>query len=270
MVSLRQNFSKRLDAREDNNREHQHEQQQTTLLLFTMVDDDKGPSFHANYATFKESLLVDTDGGLMLPKEDKDRVYLAGWLLDLKEGPTLTDRQDQVAEIMTYYKKTRRLAKYDWIWYGRFSQLLRYQREYHTLTVSKRDEKHKKLRAWLMKQREFGKADRLDPKRKEMLWKIGFDFNPCVVSRKRKYTPEQEDAWNDMFQMLVDYKTTHGHCNVGFYDTTNKKLALWITNQRTSYKCGSMSPERQDRLDSLGFVWSIRGTTETTDVSSKI
>lgn len=238
---------------------------------FTMMEDDQGPSFDANYISVKE--LVGADGGLLLPKEDKDRVQLAGWLLDLKEGPTsmdtqtLTDRQKEIAEVMTYYEKTSRVAKFDWIWYGRFCQLLHYQHEYHTFTVSKRDEKHKKLRSWVLKQREIGKNNTLHPKRKKLLLDIGFDFFPCVVSRKRKHTPQQNEAWNEMFGMLVNFKDKHGHCNVCFYDTTNRKLAVWINTQRSSYKKGKMVQDRKDRLDSLGFVWSIRGPPKIQDVS---
>jgi len=117
------------------------------------------------------------------------------WLLDLKEGLTLTGReQEKIAEVMDHFEKTKRDAKFDWIWYGRLDRLLRYKREYHTFTVSKSDNKHKKLRAWVIRQREMEKENKLAEQRKKMLMNVGFDFSHRFASRKRKYTYEQENA----------------------------------------------------------------------------
>jgi len=107
---------------------------------------------------------------------------------------------------MDHFEKTKRDAKFDWIWYGRLDRLLRYKREYHTFTVSKSDNKHKKLRAWVIRQREMEKENKLAEQRKKMLMNVGFDFSHRFASRKRKYTSEQENAWNEMYNKLVDFR----------------------------------------------------------------
>lgn len=212
------------------------------------------PSFCSNYDAIKQ--LVDREGGLMLPEYEKDRLRWAGWLLDLEERLTFTGRRDD-DEVMGYFDKTKRAAKFDWIWYGRFNQLLEYKREYHTFTISKHDAKHKKLRRWVIRQREIEKDNKLPRERKEMMVAAGFDFSHCIASRKRKYTSQQEDAWNEMYDMLVNYKEKHGHCKVCFHDAADRKLAVWVNTQRTAHKEGKMAQERQHRLETLGFVWSI-------------
>ena len=193
----------------------------------------------------------------MLPEYKNDRLRLAGWLLNLEERLRFTGRREY-DEVMGYFDKTKRATKLDWIWYGRFKQLLEYKREYHTFTISKCDAKHKKLRRWVIRQREMEKDNRLPLERKEMMVAAGFAFTHCICSRKRKYTSQQEDAWNVMYGMLVNYKEKHGHCNVCFHDKANRKLAVWVNTQRTAHKEGKMTQEREHRLEMLGFVWSIR------------
>lgn len=220
-----------------------------------MVDGVLSPSFDTNYQAVKQ--LVGRDGGLMLPENVQARMCLAGWLLDLEEGLAFTERRE-AEEVMGYFEKTKRAAKFDWIWYGRFNQLLEYRRVYHTFTISKYDAKHKKLRRWVIRQREIEKDNKLPRERKEMMVAAGFVFTHCIAARKRKYTSQQEDAWNEMYEKLVNYKEKHGHCNVCFHDAANSKLAVWVNTQRTAHKEGKMALERQHRLEKLNFVWSIR------------
>jgi hypothetical protein len=220
-----------------------------------MADSKLSPSFDTKYSAIKQ--LVDSDGGLMLPKDIKDRLCLAGWLLDLKEeGLPHADRQEEFSNVMEHFEKTKRAIKFDWIWYGHFARILQYRQEYHTFTIAKNDNEHKRLRKWACRQREMEIKNKLPRARKELLIKAGFTFprQPC----NRKLTSKQERAWNEMYDMLVKFKETHGHCNARFKDNTNRKLAIWVNTQRTAYNEGKMTQYRKDRLESLGFMWSIR------------
>ena len=62
------------------------------------------------------------------------------------------------------------------------------------------------------------------------------------------------ESWEFWFGLLEQFKEAKGHCRVP------KKLKLvgfnlgsWVQNQRSSQD--SMSPERKQRLDDIGFVW---------------
>ncbi|MDB4686088.1 Helicase associated domain protein [Akkermansiaceae bacterium] len=65
---------------------------------------------------------------------------------------------------------------------------------------------------------------------------------------------ERLGSWEINFQKLVAYKEEHGDCLVpnSFED---KKLAGWVTYQRSSKKRSTLNPKRKDRLDRLGFSW---------------
>mmetsp|Transcript_14761 Transcript_14761/g.27764 ORF Transcript_14761/g.27764 Transcript_14761/m.27764 type:complete len:349 (-) Transcript_14761:2563-3609(-) len=72
----------------------------------------------------------------------------------------------------------------------------------------------------------------------------------------RRYT------WDDRFEELKHYKEQHGHCNVP--QIYERGLGTWVSQQRAQYKrfksgkTSSMTKRRQQKLDSLGFSWSLR------------
>lgn len=220
-----------------------------------MTDFDPGPSFETNCIAIRQ--LIDSEGGLIPPKDDEGGLRLSSWLLDLKEGTIGAERQTEVADVLRHFETTKKKNKFDWIWYGQFFKLLEYRREYHTFIISKKDLKHQKLRRWVIKQRAKEKDGTLLPERKELMAKEGFNFRPCVVLRKRKHTEKRQRDWSDMYDLAVDFKNQHGHCNVVFNDMNNRKLAVWVNTQRGNYKLKKMPSDRIIRLNSIGFVWCV-------------
>lgn len=83
-----------------------------------MTNFDSGPSFETNCIAIQK--LIDSERGLISPKDDKGELQLASWLLDLKEGTMWAERQTEVAEILRYLEATRRKNKLNWIWNGHF------------------------------------------------------------------------------------------------------------------------------------------------------
>lgn len=91
-----------------------------------------------------------------------------------------------------------------------------------------------------------------------------------------------DDQWDAMFEALVAYKKQHGHCLVPKRYKDDPKLGTWVDTQRVQYKkmkksmetsspqaspVSSHSTSRQNRritmqriqrLEQIGFVWSIR------------
>ena len=68
--------------------------------------------------------------------------------------------------------------------------------------------------------------------------------------------------WERRFQQLKQYAATFGNCNVPRHYAPNPKLGIWVTSQRTNYRkyqngdrSGQMTPERIERLVSIGFEW---------------
>jgi hypothetical protein len=64
------------------------------------------------------------------------------------------------------------------------------------------------------------------------------------------------DVWQESLDALVAYKTKHGDCRVPYSYQPNKKLAIWVANQRGDYKKGKLYKDRIAKLESLGFEWN--------------
>jgi superfamily II DNA or RNA helicase len=102
------------------------------------------------------------------------------------------------------------------------------------------------LRRWIVTQRQFQKNGQLDATREQKLTSIGFEWQP--------YSKQ----WEQMFEMLRQFHTDHGHCRVPAKWSENLKLANWVAVQRARRTLGKVSAERIAALDALGFSWSGR------------
>ncbi|MSU62652.1 MAG: hypothetical protein EXS31_09675 [Pedosphaera sp.] len=61
--------------------------------------------------------------------------------------------------------------------------------------------------------------------------------------------------WQARFDELLQHKETHGDFAVPSKWRENPQLSNWVRNQRQNRKSGTLHPERQRRLDEIGFVW---------------
>lgn len=62
------------------------------------------------------------------------------------------------------------------------------------------------------------------------------------------------ESWDEMFGRLLLFRDTHEHCRVprGYKD---KKLAKWVSHQRTFARHNILSKERLQRLREIGFMF---------------
>lgn len=65
----------------------------------------------------------------------------------------------------------------------------------------------------------------------------------------------QSLVWDEMFAKLKMFKERFGHCNVETGGEKYPALHGWVSNQRTRRKKGTLTDERIEQLDSLGFLW---------------
>ena len=62
-----------------------------------------------------------------------------------------------------------------------------------------------------------------------------------------------------MFERLKEYKEEHGDCLVPQKYAEDPKLGQWVAAQRAlSTVDEKTKQERRDKLNSIGFVWSVR------------
>jgi len=101
------------------------------------------------------------------------------------------------------------------------------------------------LRSWIITQRQFKKHGELDAKREQKLDSIGFEWSPF------------SKQWEQMFGMLRQFHSDHGHCRVPAKWAKNPKLASWVAVQRARKMAGKVSTERIAALDAIGFSWRV-------------
>ena len=93
---------------------------------------------------------------------------------------------------------------------------------------------------------------------------------PTGTMDKPRQKPGTQDGWRDpstatwdeRYERLKEYKSTHGHCSV---PVRQGPLGKWVHGQRSVRKKGKLSEERARKLDKLGFDWSPRGSLATWD-----
>lgn len=141
----------------------------------------------------------------------------------------------------------------------RETQQAAWDRMYGALRTLKRSTGHlnatePRLAAWMATQRFLRKAGTLSPDRQAKLDALEFPWTRPPAPVPERNTRAQ--AWERSVQALREYKAAHGDCAVPARWPGDRKLAQWVSHQRTLRKHGRLAPQRIEQLDRLGFVWS--------------
>jgi hypothetical protein len=72
---------------------------------------------------------------------------------------------------------------------------------------------------------------------------------------------QARDTTTNGNEKLAEYKQANGDCNVPYQYESDRKLGLWVSNQRKTYALAkrgkaSMCPDRVKKLEEIGFEWS--------------
>lgn len=72
-----------------------------------------------------------------------------------------------------------------------------------------------------------------------------------------RWTDKYTHQWEKGYKYAESYYKTHGNLNIpdSFVSPEGYRLGSWITNQRESYKKGTLSAERTARLEQIGMFW---------------
>ncbi|MDB4634110.1 Helicase associated domain protein [Rubripirellula sp.] len=129
-------------------------------------------------------------------------------------------------------------------WKEQFKKLMAYKAEHGNCLVPRKCEKNPGLGEWVVGQRGRKKRGNLSPEKISQLDSIGFSWDPF------------EDVWQEKFRELKRYKNDYGHCLVPGKSIENPGLSSWIRTQRRKHAAGKLDPDKQDLLESIGFVWN--------------
>jgi hypothetical protein len=107
---------------------------------------------------------------------------------------------------------------------------------------------HWGLGTWVTTQRSEARNGFMDPRRADKLNAVAFTWDMLDVQ------------WEDKFASLLAFKRIHGDCKVLKSDG---KLGDWVINQRKYRTKGILKPEREARLEAVGFSWNGQSRNET-------
>ena len=144
-------------------------------------------------------------------------------------------------------------------WAERFSELLAFKAETGHCLVPHCFPSNPSLAQWIKRQRyqhklkQEGRHCTLSGEREAYLEAAGFVWD------------SHQAAWREKFLTLKRYRTQHGNCRVP-PTYLDRSLGVWVKCQRRQRKLflngeySTMTEERIQLLDSLGFEWNPRGT----------
>jgi hypothetical protein len=140
---------------------------------------------------------------------------------------------------------------FDWnvrksTWEKMIVELTRFKQRFSHCNVPAGWVENPDLGQWMQTQRRLNYEGKLSSERKALLAELGFVWNA------------REAAWEVMFLELKRYRDQYGHCDVPQKLETNPQLGQWVSAQRTRQKEGTLSPEKEARLNALGFAWDAR------------
>lgn len=147
-------------------------------------------------------------------------------------------------------------------WEKSFSRLVEYKEKHGNASpiVLYLSEDGFPLGSWCSRQRVRYKKGVLHETKIERLNSIGFQWEIL------------DAAFNRTFDLIVEYKEKFGNAYVPvpYVTENNFKLGAACDSLRSSYKSGTLHPQRIKLLDDIGFVWSLHGAREDRAVNALI
>jgi hypothetical protein len=125
------------------------------------------------------------------------------------------------------------------------TELIRYIEKEGNSLVPREYKENLPLGRWVDKQRCHYKSNYISKERIQKLNEISFVWEP------------QEVLWSERYDELLEYIKEHGNSLVPQEYEDNTSLGYWVQKQRTLYKTNSLSDERIQKLNEVGFVWSV-------------
>jgi len=222
---------------------------------------------HWNQMFFELMLYRIAHGNVNVKSTDRKHEELYKWIVQLRKDyktrerdpsdSPLTEDQIKVLESVRFAFTTRGEEH----WQKSYEKLKEYKRDHGHVLVPRQCE-IPGLGDWVTSQRQQyqeyrkGRPTPLTKQRKELLDAIGFQF-------RIRNRPE----WSSKYDELLQYKEKHGDTRVPQHFKENKALGKWVAKQREQYKLHKkgkhsfLTPDRLEKLNSIGFVWSVRGET---------
>ncbi|MFJ5635085.1 Helicase associated domain protein [Streptomyces goshikiensis] len=135
------------------------------------------------------------------------------------------------------------------VWWEGFNEAVRYHEQHQHLLVpaDHRTDNGFRLGAWITQRRYVHRRGLLDPARVEKLEAIGMVWDPGAA------------AFAAHLDSAAAFRAEHGHLRVpqSFRTADGTNLGAWINKQRSLYRAGTLAPDRERTLTTLGIDWAL-------------
>jgi hypothetical protein len=205
-------------------------------------------------------LFAKKHGHLKLPSSNSETRRLLTWLGKQKSRAQMPNYQKEkltaLLEAYNVYQQPREEKERE-AWDRMYKKLLAHRETHGDFAVSMEDEKS--LHTWILAQRQRAREGTLLDERQKKLKSIDFVFQYNAKRKETRFTAKQVQQWDARYDQLAEFTHSHGNCLVPANYDANRPLGNWVSKQRGDFGKGFMDPGRKQRLDQLGFAWTLQG-----------
>ncbi len=168
-------------------------------------------------------------------RESKKEGNLAAWKIRLLDEIGFDWEQSSVVQRM--HER----------WYANLDRLLALQAK-HGKPLPVKMAISSGLQTWMSRMRSYHAKGTLPPKVLKVFEEKGFEFDGVGARKKRL-----EQHWQRYFRKLLAYRERFGNAQVpvSFYE--DRKLGMWLSQQRERMKAGTIDPDKRRALEELGI-----------------
>ena len=206
---------------------------------FSWKADLHEKSWDERYEDLKE--FKKEHGHCNVPLRDSNDSSLGTWVSNqrrLKKNRELSNERITLLNQIDFCWDT-----VDALWEMRFSEIKEFLYIHGHCNAPKLDKDFPNLHTWIGSQRTNKRRGILSSERIQRLNELGFLWKPNL------------EKWDSFFSKLVSFKKEHGHCDVR--KSHEASLHQWVTSQRNAKKRGTLSIDRCEKLNSIGFIWAL-------------
>ena len=193
-----------------------------------------------------------SNGDANVPYGWKENRKLAAWVSNQRERrkhSTLSDKEIKLLDGLGFTWKSRDVGT----WEDRLAEVAAFKAKHGHCEMPMNIPENPKLGRFVNSMRTQRNSRKLSADRIAKLDALGFVW---ASSRKVLVDGDGISAeWQARFDELLQYKQTHGDCDVPTRWPENPQLGRWLSQQRQYRKSGTLQPERQRRFDEIGFDW---------------
>lgn len=128
------------------------------------------------------------------------------------------------------------------VWNDTYQKCVQHYNKYHTISNIRKFSAN--LAQWLVKQRQKYRDNELSQDRIDKLNAIGiiWDFS---------------EIWEQHFEAAKNFYKENGHLDIqaGYVTADGLRLGRWFRSMRNMHNDGSLSDDKEKRLESIGMKW---------------